>query len=229
MVVGAPLLSATGIVATRRADGRDARVLDGVGIALYAGDIVELRGSSGAGKTTLLLALARLLPGAEGMLELEGAPAATIPPEVWRTRVALLPQRTVLSDGSVGSNLRLPFALKVREGVPAPGANDLREVLDGVGLGDISLERDARQLSVGQVARVALLRVLLARPRVVLLDEPDASLDDASAAAVAAMTARFAEDGGAVLRVSHLRADAAATASYHLAGGRLEEVTAHVG
>jgi putative ABC transport system ATP-binding protein len=225
VVVGVPLLRATGMVATRCIDGCDTRVLDSVDIALRAGDTVELRGSSGAGKTTLLLALARLLPGVQGTLELEGAPAATVPPEVWRTRVALLPQRTVLSDGTVGSNLRLPFTLKVREGVPAPADGDLRAALDGVGLADVSLERDARKLSVGQAARVALLRVLLAGPRALLLDEPDASLDDASAAAVAAMTARFAADGGAVLRVSHLRADAAATASYRLADGILEAVT----
>jgi len=226
VAVASPLLRATGIVATRRADGRDARVLDGVDIALEAGDIVELRGPSGSGKTTLLLALARLLPGAGGALELDGELSVSIAPEVWRTRVALLPQRTVLSDGSVGSNLRLPFSLKVRERASAPDDSELRTALDGVGLDDISLERDARQLSVGQVARVALLRVLLTRPRVLLLDEPDASLDDASAAAVAAMTTRFAGDGGAVLRVSHLRADAAATASYRLADGHLSEVTA---
>jgi len=229
VVVGARLLSATGIVVTRRADGRDARVLGGIDIALDPGDIVELRGPSGSGKTTLLLALARLLPGAAGALELDGEPATSIAPEVWRTLVALLPQRTVLSDGSVGSNLRLPFSLKVRESASAPDDAALRTALDGVGLDEISLERDARQLSVGQVARVALLRVLLTRPRVLLLDEPDASLDDASAAAVAAMTARFAGDGGAVLRVSHLRADAAATASYHLADGHLRAVTPDVG
>ncbi len=191
MVVDAPLLSATGIVATRRADGRDARILDGVGIALAAGDVVELRGPSGAGKTTLLLALARLLPGAEGTLALEGEPSSAIAPEVWRTRVALLPQRTVLSDGSVGRNLRLPFALKVRDGAPAPADGDLRAALDGVGLEDISLERDARQLSVGQVARVALLRVLPGGPACSCWTNRR-ELDDASAAAVAAMTARFA-------------------------------------
>ncbi len=226
MVLGAPLLSATGIVASRRADGRDARILDGAAIALNAGDVVELRGPSGAGKTTLLLVLARLLPGASALLALEGESAATIPPDVWRTRVALLPQRTVLSDGSVGSNLRLPFALKVRAGEPVPTDENLRIALEDVGLADISLERDTRHLSVGQLARVALLRVLLAAPRILLLDEPDASLDDASASAVAAMTARFAADGGAVLRVSHLRTDAAATASYRLADGHLREVSA---
>jgi putative ABC transport system ATP-binding protein len=220
-VVVAPLLAARGLTAVRAIDGRDVRVLDGVDLKLAPGDIAELRGPSGAGKTTLLLAIARLLPGAGGSLALAGESADATDPAVWRTKVALLPQRTALFPGTVEENLLLPFALKSRDGATPPSAEALRAALDDVGLSDVALDRDTARLSVGQAARVALLRVLLTAPRVLLLDEPDASLDDASAAAVAAMTARFAEAGGAVLRVSHLRADAAATVRLHLEGGRL--------
>jgi ABC-type multidrug transport system ATPase subunit len=62
---------------------------------------------------------------------------------------------------------------------------------------------------------------VLTRPRVLLLDEPDASLDDASAAEVTRVTRQFVSDGGCVLRVSHVRADATAYARYRLAGGTL--------
>lgn len=208
-------------MATRAVDGREVRVLDGVDLELRSGDIVELRGPSGAGKTTLLLALARLLPGASGVLTLAGEHAATIEPTAWRTRVALLPQRTALSPGTVEANLLMPFGLKARAGVAPPSAEELREALDEVGLADVALTRDTARLSVGQAARVALLRVLLTGPGVLLLDEPDASLDDASAAAVARMTARFAAEGGAVLRVSHLRTDAAANVQLYLESGHL--------
>lgn len=217
----APLLSARGLIATRSIDGREVRVLDGVALALAAGDIAELRGPSGAGKTTLLLALARLLPGATGELALAGEAASSVAPDAWRTHVALLPQRTALFPGSVEANLLLPFQLKARAGRTAPTGERLRAALDDVGLADVALDRDGARLSVGQAARVALLRVLLTDPQVLLLDEPDASLDDASAAAVAEMTARFASAGGAVLRVSHLRADAAATVRLHLENGAL--------
>ena len=216
-----PLLVARDIVAERTLDGRVVRILDGVSLELAPGAIVELRGPSGAGKTMLLLALARLLPGARGALALGGVPAAEIPPQVWRTQVSLLPQRPTLAAGTVAFNLALPWSLAVREGAWAPSASDLREALDGVGLADVALERDARKLSVGQAARVALLRVLLTRPRVLLLDEPDASLDDASAALIARATAAFAAGGGALIRVSHLRDDAAATARCRLERGRL--------
>lgn len=196
-------------------------MLDSVSLELCAGDIAELRGPSGAGKTTLLLALARLLPGVSGELALAGEAAHGIEPAVWRTKVALLPQRTALTGGTVEDNLLLPFGLKSRVGLTPPTTEALRAALDEVGLVDVALERDTARLSVGQAARVALLRVLLTAPRVLLLDEPDASLDDASAAAVGAMTARFAAEGGAVLRVSHLRADATANVRLHLEGGNL--------
>ena len=217
----APLLTARDIVAERTLDGRVVRVLDGVALELPPCAIVELRGPSGAGKTTLLLALARLLPGATGALALDGVAAAEIAPQVWRTQVALLPQRPALAAGTVAFNLALPWQLAVREGAQAPSAEDFREALDGVGLADVALERDARQLSVGQAARVALLRVLLTRPRVLLLDEPDASLDDASAALIARSTAAFTAGGGALIRAGHLRDDAAATARCRLEGGHL--------
>ncbi|MDZ4166520.1 MAG: ABC transporter ATP-binding protein, partial [Coriobacteriia bacterium] len=102
----------------------------------------------------------------------------------------------------------------------------LADALAGVGLADVAPGRDVCRLSVGQIARIALLRVMLARPRVLLLDEPDASLDDASAAEVARLTAAFVAEGGSVVRVSHVRADASATARYRLADGRLEALHA---
>ncbi|MGB4592457.1 MAG: ATP-binding cassette domain-containing protein [Coriobacteriia bacterium] len=223
MELATPVLEARDLVFSRSVDDRDIRVLDGVSLTLDTGDVVELRGPSGVGKTTLLRALARLLPGMSGELSLGGEPASEIPAQVWRTRVALLPQRAALGAGTVAYNLAFPFTLAVRERIVPPTTDEFRSAMDGLGLDDVSLERDVRQLSVGQSARVALLRVLLTRPKVLLLDEPDASLDDVSAALLAGATARFAAAGGVLVRVSHLRADADATRRLTLAHGRLEE------
>jgi len=221
-----PLLTARGLRAVRPGDDGPVAVLDGIDLALRAGDTVELVGASGAGKTTLLLALARLLPEVEGELHLEGVAAREVSPARWRTRVALLPQRATLVPGTVARNLRLPWELHIRSHEEAPGDGALRDALGDVGLGDVALDRDVTRLSVGQASRIALLRVLLAAPSVLLLDEPDASLDDASAAQVARKTAAFAAAGGAVLRISHLSSDASASARYRLADGLLTEVTA---
>lgn len=219
------LLHARGLAAKRPGDDGPCEVFADLELQVAAGTLTDVVGPSGSGKTTLLLALARLLGDASGELTLDGVDAAVIDPEVWRTRVAYLPQRASLVPGTVGENLTLPWRLKVRAGQAPPVASHLRRALDGVGLDDVALDRDISRLSVGQAARIALLRTLLTGPAVVLLDEPDASLDDASASQVSRMTSSFVENGGAVVRVRHARTDAAADRRYRLDRGRLTELT----
>jgi putative ABC transport system ATP-binding protein len=216
------LLSASALVAVLPGDSGDVRVLDGVSIALAPGEIIDIVGPSGSGKTTLLRALARLLPDATGALALDGISAETVSASKWRAAVALLPQKPAIVGGTVRDNLLLPWTLKVRRGVPQPDTTALEAAVDSVRL-DVALDRDASRLSVGQSARVALLRVLLTRPRVLLLDEPDAALDEASAAAVGELTVRFAAEGGGVVRVRHHVADGLATRRLHLEGGTLAD------
>lgn len=219
------LLQARDLTAVLPGDAGDVRVLDNVALDVAVGEIVDVVGPSGSGKSTLLRALALLLPGATGILQLDGSPAETFTPARWRCAVALLPQKPVLVDGTVRDNLVLPYRLGVRRQQPAPDDAMLAEGLDRLGV-DAALDRDASRLSVGQVARIAFLRTLFGEPRVLLLDEPDAALDDTSADAVAAMTAEFASGSGAVVRVRHHRSDGIAGRRLRLARGRLaaEEV-----
>ncbi len=216
-----PLLRARDITAVLPAEGGAARVLDAIELSLDAAEIVDIVGPSGSGKTTLLRALARLLPGASAHLELDGVPAEQIAPSVWRSQVALLPQKPAIVDGDVRTNLLLPWTLHVRHAQPRPGDSSLAAALGRVGMGDVGLDRDAARLSVGQAARVALTRVLLTSPRVLLLDEPDAALDEASAEAVGSLTREFASAGGGVVRVRHHRSDGLASRRLRLAKGLL--------
>ncbi len=200
-------------------------MLDGISVSVATGDLIDVTGPSGAGKTTLLRAFARLLPNASCALALDDVPAADIPPREWRTRVALLPQVTSLQQGTIRQNLLLPWTLAIRTAESPPDDAQLTASLEGIGLGDLALDRDTARLSVGQAARISLLRVVLTRPEVLLLDEPDANLDDDSAAQVATLTQRFVADGGAVVRVRHLRRDGAATRRVRIESGSLVEVT----
>jgi putative ABC transport system ATP-binding protein len=217
------LLIATAITVDRPGDGGLVRVLDAVDVSLAVGSLLDVVGPSGAGKSTLLLALARLLPGAAGSLALDGEPASAVPADVWRTRVAYLPQRSALLPGTVEENLLRPWRLKVRLGMTLPTTTTLRESLDRIHLGDVGLERDVERLSEGQAARIALLRTVLTAPRVLLLDEPDAALDEASAAEVGRLTREFADAGGAVVRVRHHLSDGLADRRLRLSGGHLTE------
>jgi len=216
------LLSARDLVVVLPGDACDVRVLDGVSLDVTAGSVLDIVGPSGSGKTTLLRALARLLPVVSGALTLDDAPAETISGPAWRTSVALLPQKPALIEGSVRENLLRPWALKVRHGAQPPGDHALAAALAGVAL-DVALDRDVARLSVGQHARVALVRTLLTSPRVLLLDEPDAALDEVSSAAVTEVTRGFAEAGGGVVRVRHHRSDAIAHRRLRLEGGTLTE------
>jgi len=218
------LLVAHGLRYTVAGDDGPLRVLDQADFSVEAGEIVDVVGPSGSGKTTLLRALARLLPGAVGELSLEGTPSSEIDSREWRMRVALLPQIASLAGGTVRSNLLLPWSLKVRSEQSRPADRVLREALDGVGLEGIHLDRDAARLSVGQAARIALLRMTLTDPDVLLLDEPDANLDEDSTAQVAKMTAEFAERGKGVVRVRHHRSDSLASRRLRMQQGRLAEV-----
>ncbi len=218
------LLVARDLRASVRGDDGDAvAVLDGVSLAIASGEVVDVVGESGSGKTTLLRALALLLPTARGELSLDGVPSESISPYTWRAQVALLPQVPAIVDGTVRDNLLLPWHLKARRYETIPHDDALEWYLEQARL-DVALDRDASRLSVGQRARVALLRTLVTAPKVLLLDEADAALDSESSLAVTQATRQFADDGGAVVRVRHRESDGLATRRLLMRAGALEEV-----
>lgn len=218
-----PLLEARELRFVRHGDAGPLPVLDGASLTLHRGEVLDISGPSGAGKTTLLRALALMQPGTAGEVWLDGRGPGEIGPREWRARVALVPQKPVMLAGDVRCNLLAPWDLKVRAGASRPGDDELRAALDRVGLCEVALDRAAVKLSVGQAARVALLRVVLTAPDVLLLDEPDAALDADSAAQVSALTTQFARTG-AVVRVRHQRPDGVAARRLRLAAGRLHGV-----
>jgi putative ABC transport system ATP-binding protein len=216
-----PALRARDLRVVLAVDGRSVSVLDGVTLDVGAGEVVDVVGGSGAGKSTLLRALARLMPGATGEIELEGASAAQIAPGRWRSRVALVGQKPALGAATIAEDLAVPWTLAVRRGEQPPTPERMREALDVLGLSDVALGRDVERLSVGQRSRIAFARTLLTTPAVLLLDEVDAALDDVSAACVTAATHAFCERGGAVVRVRHRADDGLADRRLRLAAGTL--------
>jgi putative ABC transport system ATP-binding protein len=218
-----PLLAARNLCYDADSDGARLRVLDGVDLDLYAGDICVVTGPSGAGKSTLLWALARMRAADSGDLFLNGAPAPEFKPCQWRSRVALYPQTPKLVDGDVFANLMLPWSFKVRARQTPPDRDALREGMNALGLGSVDLSRSTSELSGGQAARVALLRTLLTRPDALLLDEPTASLDEESADLVFNCLNVFAERGGTVLAVLHSHKPPTPHRTFNLMDGKLTE------
>lgn len=163
-------------------------VLRGVDLAVAAGELVTLSGPSGSGKTALLSLLCgfdfpdsgSVLPGAAS----------------W-SACAVLPQSLGLaSELTLSENVALPLRLAR---MPVAGVSELLAELGIAGLAD----RFPGQVSFGQQQRAALARAVVARPAVVLADEPTAHLDSVSAVAAVGVLRRVADEGAAVLIATH--------------------------
>jgi putative ABC transport system ATP-binding protein len=171
-------------------------------VALQQGGALVLRGNSGSGKSTFLALAAGLLTTTNGRIEVAGQNPAQLSAaqrDAWRGRtVGFLPQRLHLSDAlSVFDNLALAyFAI----GQPTDKAQILRS-LDALGVADLAA-RKPHALSGGQAQRVALARSVLMQPKVILADEPTASLDDDAAHSAITLLAQAAQRCQATLVVA---------------------------
>jgi putative ABC transport system ATP-binding protein len=198
------VLETSDLAMTLAADGTERTVFSDVALHLDAGEVVDVTGPSGCGKTTLLRAIALLEPGATGHVRLNGTDASSFTPQDWRAHVTLLPQSPALASGTVTDNLELPYSMSVRASAGAPDRERMRRLLDDVGLDDVELTRDVSRLSLGQKARVALVRTIITDPDVLLLDEADASLDPESMERIGELTARYVGEGRrGCLRIRH--------------------------
>lgn len=213
------------VIVRRNGHAPGGAVLNGVSMTLKRGEWIDIEGASGCGKSTLLETIAGFLPMDSGSLTLEGIPIAAISPPEWRTQVALVQQRPTPLPGTVRDNLLAGYRLAVRTGSAVIGDETLSDELESAGLGAIELDRTIEELSVGELARVALLRLLILAPKVILLDEPSANLDEASSEQLSQRLARYCAQGGAVVRVRHHAADQCADRLLRLDGGILREVT----
>jgi ABC-type multidrug transport system fused ATPase/permease subunit len=161
--------------------------LQGIDLELEPGETVALVGPSGSGKSTIASLLLRLSEPSEGRVTAGGADVARCAPEEWRRQLAWVPQRPTLLRGTVAENIRLgdPSAADdlVREAAALAGAVELiRELPSGY---DTLVGDGGRPLSAGQTQRIALARAFLRDAAFVVLDEPTANLDPASAEIVA--------------------------------------------
>ncbi|NUK27326.1 ABC transporter permease, partial [Streptomyces lunaelactis] len=144
------------------------------------GTTIAVVGPNGAGKTTLLRALLGLTPRAHAALCLGDSDVTGLPPH--RRGVAWVPQ-----DGALFPHLNAlantAYGLRAHGVARAEARRDAQQWLDRLGVGHLAHRRPA-QLSGGQAQRVALARALAARPRLLLLDEPLAALDQTTRARV---------------------------------------------
>lgn len=136
--------------------------LNGVNLELAAGEIVGLSGPSGSGKSRLLRAVADLDPHT-GEIFLDGQSQASMPGHIWRQQVMMVPADSQWWFDDVASHF----------------PDDTPETLpEALGFSQEVMNWPVSRLSSGERQRLAILRALSRQPRVLLLDEPSANLDE---------------------------------------------------
>ena len=214
---GAPSAASRGVAADRRegAAGPDEvlrvegvsvrlggrQVLRDVTFSIRAGEVAGLIGSNGAGKTTLLRVILGLAQPEGGRVLVCGEPR-----DPRRRLLGYLPQKVVVDDdlplrardvvglGVDGHRLGIPLARRRRREL----VEEMLRAVDATAFADVRMGH----LSGGQQQRVLIAHALAARPRLLLLDEPLASLDPASAQDIVGLLSRLADDHGVSVLVS---------------------------
>lgn len=207
---------------SKRFPGAESRVLDAIDLTLRAGRMTAVRGQNGAGKTTLMRTLAGLIKPDAGTIEFDGIDSEA-QPGAYRPRIGLLSAGNtgLFARLSVGHHLayfaRLAL-LPARERVRA-----FERAMDSFELHDFGARR-ADRLSMGQRQRVRAAITFLHDPEVVLLDEPQTSLDAEGIAMLDRVVADLLARGGTVLWCSPVGVHEEVTfdEAFLLEGGRLK-------
>ncbi|HXL04365.1 MAG: ATP-binding cassette domain-containing protein [Firmicutes bacterium] len=190
------------VTKTRSIDGKTYNVLDDVSVAIEEGTILAIGGPSGAGKSTMLRLVNRLESVTSGSVLLDGVDVSTIDPIELRRKVGMVFQLPSLFPLTVQENLM--YGPRLRGLEPSSLEAKVREMLDMVDLPDISPERPAGELSVGQQQRVAIARTLMNEPEVLLMDEPTSALDPTTSKSILKLVCDIKSKYGiTVLFVSH--------------------------
>lgn len=191
--------------------------------ALTAGQLTEITGRSGSGKSTMLNMLAGLLEPTTGRVFLGGTDIYALDDaersKLRNRSIGVIPQgQTGLHSLTVLENVKLPSFMYAKE--PCADEHAL-ELLEKVGIAHLAGVYP-NELSGGEMRRLAIARALVMRPEVLLADEPTGDLDDENTTAVLELLRRCADEGMAVLLVTHEREAAAyADAVYKMSEGVL--------
>lgn len=185
-------------------------VLDGVDLDLFPGEMVALLGASGSGKSTLMRSLTGFAPIASGSVRVAGHDVTNLARGELRTlrsevgqvfqQFNLIPRLSVMTNVLAGA-LHTAGPINIAGGFSSAHRRRALELLDRVGIAH-KASAPARSLSGGQQQRVAIARALMQQPKVILADEPVASLDPKLAGSVLELLREIATQDGIPVLVS---------------------------
>ncbi len=200
-------------------------VFDGIDLNIQPKEKIALLGGNGEGKTTLLHLICGLLDGHPGQIIYDGKALNAYHRNTYIQRFGLLSQHSKIFTGTVWDNLKLAK--------PEADESELYPVLQQVGLESLAntgqglnrwLGEGCLQLSTGEARRLALARVLLKNPAILLLDEPTENLDRHTEQKLLSVIDEWAQDKTVILVTHKPEALVLVNRVYQLQGGKLEFV-----
>jgi ATP-binding cassette subfamily C protein len=204
------------------------RVLDDVSLEIRAGEKVALVGASGGGKTTLVQILLGLYNPEAGAVSFDAVPMSDIGLDVVRENVATVLQNPVLFNDTVRANVTLGRAASDTRIWGALEIAQLRDTVDALPQGlDTQVGRQGIRLSGGQRQRLAIARMILGNPKVVILDEATSALDTATEGALHHALSRYLAGRTTIIIAHRLSAVKQADRVYVFDGGRIIEQGHH--
>jgi putative ABC transport system ATP-binding protein len=198
-----PLLDAVGL--GRRHPESPDWLFQNINLEISSGDRLALIGPTGSGKSLVLRALALLDPVDVGEVLWSGESITDTAVPEFRSRVLYLQQLSPVIEGTVEENLRIPYTLRLRQDLAFPIGRAV-ELMKILGRDKTFLAAPTANLSGGERQIVALLRVLLVAPTILLLDEPSAALDPQATTALERLVAAWYQEAPrtrAYIWVSH--------------------------
>jgi ATP-binding cassette subfamily C exporter for protease/lipase len=187
-----------------RASGREKPILNGVNFEAFPGMATVILGSSGSGKSTLARAMLGIWPDYDGDILLDDYPIAQWTRESLGVHLGYLPQDIELFDGTIAENIARIGAVESECVIEAAEAAGLHQIILRFPKGyDTRVGQGGAFLSGGQRQRVGLARALYGNPAVVVLDEPNANLDDAGENALLQAVELVKKQGKTVVLISH--------------------------
>ena len=186
------------------APGREVPILKGISAIMPAGTVTVVLGASGSGKSTLARVLLGIWPHSSGQVLLDNQPIRSFNRMELGPHVGYLPQDMELFDGTIAENIARSGEVDSEKVIAAAEASSLHNMILRFPKGyDTPMGEAGGLLSGGQRQRIGLARALYGMPALVVLDEPNANLDDEGEAALAKAVQGLKAQGKTVVLISH--------------------------
>jgi putative ABC transport system ATP-binding protein len=181
----------------------DRKLVQNFNLNVFPGEFVLLSGPSGSGKTTLLRMIAGLKNPKQGGVQFNKQMIAAKDYPKFRSQVIYVAQMPLMIAGTIEENFKKAFSFNAVQA--SYDEKQAGELLARLGLEALSLTQDVKGLSGGEIQRLSLIRALLIKPKIILLDEPVSSLDEVTAQKVSGLLQAEKKAGLAAIIVSHQR------------------------